>query len=89
MKNEWIDFTNDFDYQKTLYDVLLPNGEIVLRCYPNGGYMHADNGRLWDTNSNIKVRETVDFWGDSEIVIGVDFAKFGKDRTIINGRKKE
>ena len=38
-QSQWMKFTDDFDYEKRHYDVLLPTGEIVLACWPNAGKM--------------------------------------------------
>lgn len=55
---EWRQFTEDFDYEKKFYDVLLPTGEIVEQCWPNSGIMNEINqGRgKFRPQDNIKVR---------------------------------
>ncbi len=54
---EWQPFTEDFDYEKKFYDVLLPNGTIVEQCWPNSGIMNAimTKGRYYPKD-NVKVR---------------------------------
>lgn len=58
----WVDFTEDFDYDKVFYDVLLSNGEIVKHCWPNAGRMNAINGdgRKWGGEDGVKVRPSMD-----------------------------
>lgn len=55
---EWTTFTIDFDYDKTFYDVLLPNGDVIPNCWPNAGKMNAfcTNGKVYSHTDNIKVR---------------------------------
>jgi hypothetical protein len=40
----WQLFTPDFDYEKEPYDVREYEGSEVVRCYPNGGMLHAMDG---------------------------------------------
>lgn len=43
--NEWIEYQPDRARDKTFYDIMLRDGEIVECCYPNGtGWypMHPD-----------------------------------------------
>jgi hypothetical protein len=53
---DWQDFDENFDYVKDFYEVLLPSGEIIKKCWPNAGKMNATDGsgRYWE--SGIKVR---------------------------------
>lgn len=57
MKNlEWLPFTEDFDYVKDFYDVLLPNGAEII-CFPNGGAMNQiDSDKIYGPQDDIKCR---------------------------------
>ena len=54
----------DGDYIKTLYDVLLPDGEIIYKCWPNAGKMLECGGqhRQWLPEDGIQVRKSVKKW---------------------------
>lgn len=39
----WIKF--DGRYEKLFYDVLTPDGQIIERCWPNGGFISATSGK--------------------------------------------
>lgn len=52
---EWIDFNNMFQYEKIMYDVLLPSGEKISECWANNGYLNANDGRIFDTKFGAKV----------------------------------
>lgn len=52
---EWIDFNDNFNYEKILYDVLLPSGEKISECWANNGYLNANDGRIFDTKFGAKV----------------------------------
>lgn len=64
MKNEWIDFDNNFKYEKIPYNVLLPWGEIILNCWINNGWISANNGRIFDTKFGAKVSPSIEFFGE-------------------------
>lgn len=59
---EWVEFTEDLDYDKVFYDVLLPTGEIVEMCWPNNGFMNAYNNngqKKWSGKDGVKVRPSL------------------------------
>ena len=57
MEKSWDIFTADYDYEKELYQVLLPDGTILENCWPNAGMMHcSDTGKIFKHTDNIKVR---------------------------------
>lgn len=58
MNDNWQQFTEDFDYLKEFYDVMLPSGDVVKHCWPNAGWMNAINGdgRKWSGKDGVKVR---------------------------------
>lgn len=68
---DFIEFTEDFDYVKDFYEVLLSDGTIVPKCWPNAGLMNATDrtGRSWDANSGIKVRP------DAKNLLGFDLGE--------------
>jgi hypothetical protein len=56
----------DGEYEKLFYDVLLPDGDVVV-CWPNAGRMHfaeADvvsghakyRGKFWTPEAGVKIR---------------------------------
>lgn len=49
------------EYDKDFYEVLLPNGDIVLECWPNAGKMFAmdGTGRMWEVKDKIQVRKVI------------------------------
>jgi hypothetical protein len=53
----WWDFTEDFDYEKVIYQVKLKDGAIV-QCWPNAGFMNAvdGSGRVFKPMAGIKCR---------------------------------
>lgn len=53
---DWQLFTENFDYVKDWYQVRLPNGEIVDKCWPNDGRMNAQDQRNWGPNDKVFVR---------------------------------
>ncbi len=58
-ESDWQDFNESFDYVKDFYQVLLPNGEIVSKCWPNAGNMHETSGptrRQWTPSDGVQVR---------------------------------
>lgn len=59
---DWEEFTEDYDYIKKFYDVLLPSGQIIKHCWPNAGKMIATDttGRIWSVEDNIKVKLSKD-----------------------------
>jgi hypothetical protein len=42
MSKKFKDF--DWEYEKVFYDVLLPNWDIIIDCWPNAWFMNA----TWD-----------------------------------------
>lgn len=40
--NEWQEWTGQYD--KRMYDVMLPDGTIIEQCWPNAGEFHATDG---------------------------------------------
>lgn len=53
-------FTDDYDYVKTPYEVLLQDGSTV-QCWPNGGSLHAmdGSGRWWWPKDRVLVRRSL------------------------------
>jgi hypothetical protein len=39
LTKEWSSF--DGDYEKSMQDIKLKNGDIVTMCWPNAGYWHV------------------------------------------------
>lgn len=58
MENEFVPFTEDYDYEKAFYDVLLEDGAIVKHCWPNNGTLVAMKyvNRVFTHKDKIKVR---------------------------------
>jgi len=56
--DDWVIF--DGDYEKTQYDVKLPDGTIITGCWPNAGHMCSmdGSGRNWSETDNIQVKES-------------------------------
>lgn len=56
--NSFVPFTVDFDYVKDFYDVKLPDGIIIKKCWPNGGFMNRTDGKSgkWGAKDNIEVK---------------------------------
>lgn len=58
LTKEWTKF--DGDYEKSMQDIKLFNGDIIEMCWPNAGFWHVckeeGNGSYYGRD-NIKVRE--------------------------------
>lgn len=54
----WEEFTPDYDYYKMFYDVMLPDGTVVVHCWPNAGFMNEinDGDRKFGPKDKVKVR---------------------------------
>lgn len=60
---EWQPFTENFDYLKEFYDVMLPDGTVLNHFWPNAGKMNAMHGapqKQYTHLDNIKVRLSPD-----------------------------
>ena len=53
----WEPFTDDYDYDKAPYEVLMRDGSAV-QCWPNAGLMNAldGSGRMWGPDEHVLVR---------------------------------
>lgn len=65
---KWIDFDNNFKYEKILYDVLTPWGEIIKGCWVNNGWLNANDGRMFDTEFGIRVCPSTEFFGEENML---------------------
>lgn len=60
--SKWVAFDKNFNYEKIMYDILLPSGEVILKCWANNGFLDACGGRKFDTNFGVKVTPSKDFF---------------------------
>lgn len=55
--SDWHLFTPDFAYAKAPYEVRTHTDGEIVRCYPNGGWMHAlDGSDRWFGPCEVEVR---------------------------------
>lgn len=52
---QWQEFHKDFDYVKDFYEVRLPDGTIISKCWPNAGKMNAPDGRKWKEGVEVRL----------------------------------
>lgn len=58
LTKEWSKF--DGDYEKSMQDIKLFNGDIITKCWPNAGYWTVckkEGNEKYYGNDKIKVRE--------------------------------
>lgn len=58
LTKEWTKF--DGDYEKSMQDIKLLNGDIIFMCWPNAGYWHICNSvrnGSYSGRDDIKVKE--------------------------------